>query len=96
MQIRSVDQEDPLKKEIATHSSILAWEILWTEKPGRVQSTGLQSIGHNGAYTHTGFQLYLKSRKKKNFIFYLKSSQTSPVLWECPIAINWWQLLTYC
>ena len=34
--------EDPLEKEIATHSSILAWEILWTEEPGRLQSMGLQ------------------------------------------------------
>ena len=65
MQIRSVGQEDPLKREIATHSSILAWEILWTEEPGRVESTGLQSVRHNGAHTHAGFQLYLKSRKKK-------------------------------
>ena len=34
-QVRSTGQEDPLEKEIATHSSILAWEIPWTEKPGR-------------------------------------------------------------
>ena len=41
---RSLGQEDPLKKEMATHSSILVWKILWTEKPGRLQSTGLQRI----------------------------------------------------
>ena len=39
-QVRSLDQEDPLERGIATHSSILAWRILWTEEPG-----GLQFIG---------------------------------------------------
>ena len=37
-QFRSLDQEDPLAKEVATHSSILAWKIPWTEKPGGLQS----------------------------------------------------------
>ena len=40
-------QEDPLKKEMATHSSILVWEIPWTGLPGRLQSMGLQGVGHN-------------------------------------------------
>ena len=43
MQVPSLYQEDPLEKEIATHSSILAWEIPWTEEPGGLQSMGLQS-----------------------------------------------------
>ena len=42
-QLRSLGQEDPLEKEMATHSSILAWRIPWTEEPGGPQSTGLQS-----------------------------------------------------
>ena len=42
--IRSLDWEDPLEKEMATHSSILAWEIPWTEEPGRPQSMGLQRV----------------------------------------------------
>ena len=42
-QVQSLGQEDPLKKEMATHSSILAGKIPWTEKPGRLQSVGLQS-----------------------------------------------------
>ena len=46
-QIRSLGQENPLQKEKATHSSILAWEIPWTEKPGRVQSMGSQRVGHD-------------------------------------------------
>ena len=39
--------EDPLEEEMATHSSILAWEIPWTEEPGGLQSIGSQSVGHN-------------------------------------------------
>ena len=40
--VQSLGQEDPLRKEMATHSSILAWKILWMEEPGRLQSMGLQ------------------------------------------------------
>ena len=40
--VQSLDQEDPLEKEMATHSSILAWEIPWTEEPGQLQSMGSQ------------------------------------------------------
>ena len=45
--VQSLAWEDPLEKEMVTHSSILAWKIPWTEKPGRLQSTGLQRVGHN-------------------------------------------------
>ena len=47
MRVRSLGQEDPLKKEMATYSSILAWEIPWTEDPGGLQSMGLQRVRHN-------------------------------------------------
>ena len=47
MQVRSLGREDPLGKEMATHSSILAWETPWTEEPGGLQSMGLQKVGHN-------------------------------------------------
>ena len=40
-------QEDPLEKEAATHSTILAWRIPWTEEPGRLQSMGSQRVGHH-------------------------------------------------
>ena len=43
MQVQSLGWEDPLEKEMATHSSILAWEIPWTGEPGQLQSVGLQS-----------------------------------------------------
>ena len=46
-QFRSLDQEDPLEKEMATHSSILAWRIPWTEEPCRLQPTGSQRVGHD-------------------------------------------------
>ena len=45
--VRSLGQEDPLEEEMATHSSILAWRIPWTEKPGRLQSMGSQKVGHD-------------------------------------------------
>ena len=45
--VRSLGQEDSLEKEMATHSSILAWRISWTEEPGRLQSTGSQRVGHD-------------------------------------------------
>ena len=46
-QVRSLGWEDLLEKEMATHSSILAWRIPWTEEPGRLQSIGSQRVGHN-------------------------------------------------
>ena len=45
--VRSLGQEDPLEKEMATHSSILAWRIPWREEPGRLQSMGSQRVGHD-------------------------------------------------
>ena len=45
--VRSLGWEDPLEKEMAAHSSILAWKIPWTVEPGRSLSMGLQSVGHD-------------------------------------------------
>ena len=47
MQVRSLGQEDYLEEGMATNSSILAWEIPWTEEPGGLQSMGLQRVRHN-------------------------------------------------
>ena len=44
--VQSFSWEDSLEKEMAVHSSILAWRIPWTEEPGRLQSTGSQRVGH--------------------------------------------------
>ena len=46
-QVHSLGREDPLEKEMATHSSILAWEIPWMEEPGGLQPTGSQRLGHD-------------------------------------------------
>ena len=46
-QVRSLGQEDPLEKEMTTYSSILAWEIPWTEEPGGLQFLGLQRVRHD-------------------------------------------------
>ena len=46
-QVGSLGWEDPLEKEMATHSNILAWRIPWREEPGRLQSTGLQRVRHD-------------------------------------------------
>ena len=46
-QVQSPGQEDPLGKEMATHSSTHAWKIPWMEERGRLQSTGLQRVGHD-------------------------------------------------
>ena len=62
MQVQSLGQEDPLEKEMATHSSILAWEVLWTwtEEPGRLQFIGSQRVGHD---------LGTKQQQDRNVLF---------------------------
>ena len=45
--VRSLGCEDPLEEEMATHYTILAWKVPWMEEPGRVQSMGLQRVGHD-------------------------------------------------
>ena len=54
--VQSLRQEDPLEEDMANHSSILAWKIPWTEKPGRLQATGLQSWMELCIHTHTHTQ----------------------------------------
>ena len=56
--VRFLGRENPLEKEIATHSSTLAWKILWMEKPGRLQSMGSQRVGHDWA-TSLHFTLHV-------------------------------------
>ena len=50
--VPSLGWEDPMKEEMATRSSILVWEIPWTEEPGALQSMGLQKVGHNLVTEH--------------------------------------------
>ena len=63
-QVLSLGWKVPLEKEVATHSSILAWKIPWTEEPGRPQSTGSQRIGHNGV-TNTLDRSWIRKQKMK-------------------------------
>ena len=51
MQVQSLGQEDPLEEEMATHSSVLAWEMLWTEEPGGQQSSSVQFSGSVVSYS---------------------------------------------
>ena len=53
MWVRSLGGEDPLEKDMATRSSILSWEIPWTEDPGGLQSMGSQSVRHDFVTEHT-------------------------------------------
>ena len=54
--VQSLGREDPLEEEMATHSSILAWEIPWEEQLGGLQSMGSQGIRHNLATEHNNWQ----------------------------------------
>ena len=51
--VRILGREDPLEKEMAIHSSTLAWKIPWMEEPDRLQSMGSQRVGHNFTFTFT-------------------------------------------
>ena len=60
-QVRSLGREDSLEEEMATHSSILAWKIPWTEEPGRLQSIRLQRVRHDcvtNTHTHSAVNLF--------------------------------------
>ena len=81
-QVQSLDQEDPLEKGMATHSSILAWRISWTEEPGGLQSMASQTIGHD--WTTNTFFLFTVV-----FIMPL-SPQTSYIEQKLHLQM-WWQ-----
>ena len=79
MWVQSLGQENPLEKEMVTHSSILVWKIPWTEKPGGLQCMGLQRVGHDLATEHehvdkkTKYFTFSKEISKKLIIKHLKS-----------------------
>ena len=74
--VLSLGWEDPLEKEMATHSSILAWRIPWTEEPGGLQSVGLQRVRHNQA-TNTNFTAYLMNEMIWKFLIQVISEKKS-------------------
>ena len=87
-QVPSQGWEDPLEKEMATHSRTLAWKIPWTEEPGRLQSMGLQRVRHDGAtslYIHEGsfpqISLYFINRD----ISYITTLQLSLTLFSVAV-----------
>ena len=65
--VQSLGREDLLEKEMATHSSIFAWKIPWTEKPGGLQSMGLQRVGHDFTFT---FMHNIQARAIKKFMLH--------------------------
>ena len=67
IQVPSLVWEDPLQEELATHSSVLAWRIPWTEEPGGLQAMGPQRVGHDGAFM---------------IILHLRGSSVTECLWE--------------
>ena len=75
--VRFLGQEDPLVKEMATHTSTLAWKTPWTEEPGRLQSMGLQRVGHNRA---TSLYFEAEECRKESLSFLpLESPDPSPL-----------------
>ena len=75
-QVRSLDREDPLEKEMAMHSSTLAWKIPWMEEPGRLQSMGSLSRTRLSDFTSLLHPLYdLRSLKESSVVFYVFVSE---------------------
>ena len=76
--VQSLGREDPLEKEMATHSSILAWRTPWTEEPGRLQSTGSQTVRHDWAtsLSLSRFIIAFLPRSKHLLISWLQSPST--------------------
>ena len=71
----------PLEEEMTTHSSILAWRIPWTEKPGGLQSMGSQKVGHNWATARRSNQSILKKNQSWMFIGRTDVEAEMPILW---------------
>ena len=69
--VRSLGREDPLEKEMAIHSSTIAWKIPWTEEPGRLQSMGSQRGGHDCATNHK-LHFQTKIAQNKAWLTYVK------------------------
>ena len=85
--VQSLGGEDPLEEGMATHSSVLAWRILWTEEPGRLQSMGSQRVRHDWAIKHTQilnhYIVYLKLIK-----LYINYVLMKKQIWMCLINLS--------
>ena len=81
----SLGQEDPLQKGMATHSSILAWKIPWTEKPGRLQSMGSLRVGYNWVTSISLFTFHFHALGKE------MATHSSVLAWRIPgTGGAWW------
>ena len=79
--VQSLGWEDPLEKEMATHSSILAWRIPWTEEPGGLQSIGSQRVGHDWVTNTSAFNgSYPKDVRQ--WIFFIESYYILCRIWQ--------------
>ena len=94
MWVWSLDWEDPLEEEMATHSNILAWEIPWTEEPVRLQSTGSQRVGHNWVHTTTTkvfqilFSVVLEKILASSWITIYSTCTKGWTSKQCPLRIE--------
>ena len=85
-QVQSLGQEDPLGKEMATHSGILAWRILWTEEPGGLQSMASQRVRHDGVTNTVTAPVFLHGE------FHRKRNLAIQSL--CYTPYGFWQMYT--
>ena len=85
--VGSLSQEDPLETEMATHSSIPAWRISWTEEPGRLQSMRLQTVGHDWATNTFTLPHILKVKIK-----FKKCSRCYLPFFCGFLQSNWWEI----
>ena len=102
-QVRSLDQEDPLEKEMVTHSGILAWRIPWPEEPCRLQAMGSQRVGHDWATSlslffstiHLNVLIRILRAFLSSFLLHSKSNASAYLLalpWH--LIFRFWPLLT--
>ena len=96
--VQSLGREDPLEKEMATHSRTLAWKIPWTEERGRLQSMGSQRVGHDWAtsLTHVAYQMQECWRQdvfslKKKFPWWTIMTQILSFQLSVLIHLCWWE-----
>ena len=94
--VRSLGQEDPLGKEIATYSSTLAWKIPWTKEPGRLQSMGSQRVGHDWATLLSLFfdwwwlqATFWRNQREEKGNIKRGSQEEGGLLWSQPAPISW-------
>ena len=86
--VQSLGQEDPLEKEMATHSSTLTWKIPWMEGPGRLQSMGSQRVGHDWATSlHFNWNIHLLITSL-HFSYHLESSFPGAICWQAEESIE--------